>query len=121
MFTVVWAHFWILILKRKISGFLGNLQQRFKWYCVESTERIFYEFYSATQKILFKFVLKWLNDYISVKGVEIFKAKDSDTNAAAVCLGNVLKDFSFGNMKKTGLHGYVNYISVDYCWWYFGY
>ena len=30
------------------------------------------------------------------------------------CLGNVSKDFSASNMKKTGLNGYIYDFSVDY-------
>ena len=35
------------------------------------------------------------NHYLFVNGVEIykFKAKDSDINAAPLCLGNISKDF----------------------------
>ena len=45
------------------------------------------------------------NIYLFVNGVEIckFKAKDSKINAAPICFGNVSKDFSTYNMKKTGL------------------
>ena len=44
-----------------------------------------------------------VNSYIFVNGVEIYKSKikDSDINAAPLCLGNVSKDFSVNNMKKT--------------------
>ena len=31
-----------------------------------------------------------------------------------LCLGNISKDFSLDNMKKTGLNGYVYDFSVDY-------
>ena len=42
------------------------------------------------------------NSYLFVNGVEIhkFKAKDSETVATALCLGNISKDFSAENMKK---------------------
>ena len=36
-----------------------------------------------------------------------FKAKDSDIVATPLCLGNILKDWSVDNMKKTGLNGYL--------------
>ena len=57
-----------------------------------------------------------VNSYIFVNAVEIykFKAKDSEINAAPLCLGGVSKDFSADNMKKTGLYGYVYDFSVDY-------
>ena len=49
------------------------------------------------------------NSCLFVKGVEIhkFKAKDSEINAIPSCLGNISKDFSVDNMKKTGFYGYV--------------
>ena len=31
-----------------------------------------------------------------------------------MCLGNISKDFSVDNMKKTGINGYVYDFSVDY-------
>ena len=34
--------------------------------------------------------------------------------AAPVCLGNISRDFSVDNMKKTGLNRYVYDFSVDY-------
>ena len=47
-----------------------------------------------------------MNSYTFVNGVEIykFKARDSEINAAPLCLGNVSKA---DNMKKTRLYGYV--------------
>ena len=56
------------------------------------------------------------NSYFFVNGKEIikFKAKDSDILAYPLCLGNISKDFSVDNMKKTGLNGYVYDFSVDY-------
>ena len=56
------------------------------------------------------------NSYLFVNGTEIykFKAKDSETVASPLCLGNISKDFSVDNVKKTGLNGYVYDFSVDY-------
>ena len=34
--------------------------------------------------------------------------------ATPLCLGNILKDWSPDNMKKTGFNGYVYDFSVDY-------
>ena len=31
-----------------------------------------------------------------------------------MCLGNISKDFTGINMKKTGLNGYISEFSVDY-------
>ena len=51
-----------------------------------------------------------------VNGTEIykFKEKDSEIVATPLCLGNISKDWSLDNMKKTGFNGYVYYFSVDY-------
>ena len=56
------------------------------------------------------------NSYLFVNGAEIykFKAKDSDILVGAICLGNISKDWSVENVKKTGLNGYVYDFRVDY-------
>ena len=57
-----------------------------------------------------------VNSYLFVNGTEIykFKAKDSEIVASPLCLGNISKDWSVDNMKKTGFNGYVYDFSVDY-------
>ena len=56
------------------------------------------------------------NSYLFVNGKEIykFKAKDSEIVVGPICLGNISKDWSVDNMKKTGFTGYVYDFSVDY-------
>ena len=56
------------------------------------------------------------NSYLLVNGTEIykFKAKDSEIIVGAICLGNISKDWSVDNMKRTGFNGYVYDFSVDY-------
>ena len=53
-----------------------------------------------------------------VNGTEIYKfeAKDSEIAASPLCLGNISRDWSVDNMKKTttGFNGYVYDFSVDY-------
>ena len=46
------------------------------------------------------------NSYLFVNGKEIvkFKAKDSEIIATPLCLGNISKDWSVDNMKKTRLN-----------------
>ena len=55
------------------------------------------------------------NSYLFVNGKEIikFKAKDSQIVEDPICLGNISKDFSESNMKKTGLYDSVHYVSID--------
>ena len=56
------------------------------------------------------------NSYLSVNGTEIykFKAKDSEIVASLLYLGNISKDYSTDNMKRTGFNGYIYGFSVDY-------
>ena len=56
------------------------------------------------------------NSYLFVNGTEIykFKAKESEISLGSICLGNISKDWSVDNMKKTGFTGYVYDFSVDY-------
>ena len=55
------------------------------------------------------------NSYLFINGTEIckFKAKDSEIDPYPLCLGNISKDFSVDNMKKTGLYGQVHEFSID--------
>ena len=55
------------------------------------------------------------NSYLFVNGTEIykFKAKDSEIVASPLCLGNISKDWSTDNMKRTGFNGYKNYDATD--------
>ena len=58
----------------------------------------------------------FLYSYLFVNGTEIikFKAKDSAIVARPLYLGNIFKDWSTDNMKKTGLACYVYDFSADY-------
>ena len=44
------------------------------------------------------------NSYLFVNGTEMFKfkAKDSEILVGPICLGNISKDWSVDNMKRTG-------------------
>ena len=56
------------------------------------------------------------NSYLFGNGAEMykFKAEDSKIVASPLCLGNISKDWSTDNMKRTGFNGYVYDFSVDY-------
>ena len=56
------------------------------------------------------------NSYLFVNGTEIikFKAKDSNIVASPLCLGNISKDWSTDNMRKSSFTGYVYDFSVGY-------
>ena len=57
-----------------------------------------------------------VNSYLFVNSTEIykFKAKDSKFVASLLCLGNISKDWSIYNLKRTGFTGYVYDFSADY-------
>ena len=56
------------------------------------------------------------NSCLYVNGIEIykFKAKDFEIASCPLCLGNISKDWSVDNMKKTCFNGYDYDFSVDY-------
>ena len=56
------------------------------------------------------------NSYLFVNDTEIikFKAKDSKIVASLLCLGNISKDWSTDNMRKSSCTGYVYDFSVGY-------
>ena len=68
------------------------------------------------KKICLSLLYNGANRYLFVNDIEIhkFKAKYSEIVATPLCLGNISKDWSVDNMKKTGLNGYVYDFSVDY-------
>ena len=56
------------------------------------------------------------NSHLFVNSTEMykFKAKDSEIVASSLCLGNISKDLSTDNIKRTGFNGYVYDFSGDY-------
>ena len=56
------------------------------------------------------------DSYLFVNATEIikFELKDSEITPYPPCLGNIWKDWSIDNMKKTSLQSYVYDFSVDY-------
>ena len=56
------------------------------------------------------------NSYLFGNDTEIykFKAKNPEIVASPLCLGNISREWSTDNMKKTGFNGYFYDFSVDY-------
>ena len=65
-------------------------------------------FIENSKKFCFSLHYIW-SKHLFANGTEIhkFKAKNSETVATPLCLGNISKDFFVDNMKKTGFDGYV--------------
>ena len=57
-----------------------------------------------------------INSFLFVNAAKIyqFKAKSSEIKNYALCLGNISKDFTINDLKKTGLREAVNFFSVDF-------
>ena len=56
------------------------------------------------------------NSYLLINGAETYKSKAKNYKIVQppLCLGNISKDWSVDNMKKTAFNGYVYHFSVDY-------
>ena len=89
----------ILILGKEPTQGLESTLSAEKFYSVNFTKK--------NTKLCLSLHYNGANSYLFVNGPEIikFKAKDSETLAYSLCLGNISKDWSQGNMKKTGFNG----------------
>ena len=78
-----------------------------KMYSISFTER--------NKKFCFSLYYNGANSYLLINGKEIhkFKAKDSEIVTTPLYLGNISKDWTVNNRKKTGLGGSVYDFSVD--------
>ena len=98
----------ILILGKRSTQELEHTLSAEKMYSIKFTEK--------DKKFCLSLHYNRANSYLFVSGKEIhkFKAKDSEIVATPLCLGNISKDWSVDNMKKTRLNRYVYDFSVDY-------
>ena len=99
---------YILVLGRGPTQGLENFLTAEKMYSINFTVR--------NKKFCLSLHYNGANSYLFVNGTEMykFKAIDSAIVASPLCLGNISKDWSTNNMKKTVLTGYVYDISADY-------
>ena len=76
----------------------------------------FINFTVTNHKFCLSLLYNGANCYLFVNGIETykFKAKDSETVATPLCLGNIWKDWSVDKMKRTGFNGYVYDFSIGY-------
>ena len=77
-----------------VQGVNGTTIYAEKLYSINFTEN--------NQKFCLSLHYKGANSYFFVNGTKVhkFEAKDSETLATPLCLGNISKDFSVDNMKK---------------------
>ena len=97
----------ILVLGKGPTQGLENTLTAEKMHSINFTEK--------NKKLYLSFHHNGANSYLFVNGTYIykFKPKDSEILAIPLCLGNISKDWSVDNMKRTGLNGYIYDFSVD--------
>ena len=83
-----------VLSKDFVQGVNGTTIYAEKLYSINFTEN--------NQKFCLSLHYKGANSYFFVNGKKVhkFEAKDSETLATPLCLGNISKDFSVDNMKK---------------------
>ena len=88
----------LLLVKAPTEGLKHTLSAE-KMYSIYFTEK--------NKKFCLSFHYNKENSYLFVNGTEIHKIKSKDSKILAnlLCLGNISKDWSVDNMKKTGLNG----------------
>ena len=98
----------ILVLQKGLTQGLEHALTAEKMYSINFTV--------TKRKFCLSLLYNGANSYLFVNGIEIYKieAKDSETVATPLCLGNISKDWSVDNLRKTGFNGYVYDFSVDY-------
>ena len=52
--------------------------------------------------------------FVNTTRIYQFRPKDSEIKPYPICLGNISKDFTPGNMKKKGITGDVKPFPIDY-------
>ena len=104
----------MLIIKKGHFNYCKRSNTRIRTFTAEKMYSI--NFTVTRKKICLSLHYNGANNYLFLNGTEIitFKAKDSEIVAAPLCLGNISKDWSVDNMKRTGFNGYVCDSSVDY-------
>ena len=97
----------ILILGKGPTQGLGHTLTAGKLYSINFTKE--------STKVFLSLHYNGANSYLFVNGIEIikFKAKDSEITAYPLCLGNMSKDWSVDNMKKTGIEVYIYDFNVN--------
>ena len=89
--------------------------KKFRTYA-KCRKNVFNWFYWKDKKFCLSLHYNRANSYLFVNGKEIhkFKANFFEIVATPLCLGNILKDWSVDNVKKTRLNWYFYLFSVDY-------
>ena len=104
----IWVLLVILIIKKDILALGKGPTQGLEH--TLTAEKMYLINFTVTRKVFcLSSHYNGANSYLYVNGTEMvkFKAKDSQIVAPQLCLGNISKDWSVDNRKRTGLNGYV--------------
>ena len=97
----------ILILGKGPAWGLEHTLSAEKMYSINFTEK--------NKKLCLSLHYNNTNSYLFVNGTKIitFKSKNTEIHPYPLCLGNISKDWSVDNMKKTEFNNYVYDFSVE--------
>ena len=113
---MIWVHQQRLITEKKDILILrkGPTQGLESTLSAEKTYSI--NFTKKNTKFCLSLHCNGANSYLFVNGTDIikFKAKDSEIIPYSLCWGNISKDWTNDNMKKTGFNGYIYDFSTNY-------
>ena len=111
----IWVFLPILIIRKKTlvlgKGPTQGLEHTL------TTEKMHSSNFTVTRKkFCFSLHYNGANSYLFVNDTEIYKlkAKYSEIVATPLYLGNISKDWSADNIKRTEFNGYIYDFSVDY-------
>ena len=88
--------------KKKDILILGKCPMQGLEHTLSAEKMYSINFRVTVKKFCLRLLYNGANSYLLVNGKEIhkIKAKDSETVATSLCLGNISKDWSVDNMKK---------------------
>ena len=111
----IWVLLLILIIRKK-KKVLGKGPTQGLEHTLTAEKIYPINFTVTKKKFCLSLLCKGANSYLFVNGKEnvTFKAKKYEIVASPICLGNISKDWSTDNTKKTGFNGYVYEFNVNY-------
>ena len=112
----IWVHLRRLITKKKDILILSEGPTQGLEHTLSAEKMYSINFTVTKKKFCLSLHYNGENSYLFDNGKEIhkFKTNDSEIVATPSCLGNISKEWSVDNMKKTGLNSYVYDFIVDY-------
>ena len=102
--------------KKKDVSILGKGPTQVLEHTLAAEKLYSINFTKINEKLCLSLDYNGANSYLFVNGTKVIKIKAKDPEIAAYLLrlGNILKDWSVDNMKKTGLKGNIYGFSADY-------